>query len=151
MENENTNNETTNTVATTDSITTALNTWLLQYEPITNIADTIHTGELEDELNNLALQRVAVDVEQQVIGQKKMYTYALYIKSESENDAARITNLDWLDDLSDWILDQNRSRNLPTFENKTCIKINCDGGLSYITSEDGAITDYYIQIYVTVR
>lgn len=150
MNNEQTNNEQTNTVAT-DSITTALNNWLLQYEPILEIADTIHTGELGDNINNLALQRLAVDITQQIIGQKKMYTYALYIKSESENDTDRTTNLDWLDDLSDWILNQNRSGNLPTFENKVCVKINCDGGLSYITSEDGAITDYYIQIYITIR
>ena len=41
-----------------DKITSAINKWLLQYKPITEIAEyeDIHTEELTDTVNNLAVQ-----------------------------------------------------------------------------------------------
>lgn len=135
-----------------DSITKAINTWLLTYKPILDIADEIHTEELTDDYNNLALQRTGVElVSQYLVGKKEQYQYILYLKSASEDDIAKINNLDWLDNLNDWIYEQNLKRNMPIIENKKCIKISCANGLTYETEEDGSISNYGLQLYFDIQ
>ena len=46
----------------------------------------------------------------------------LLLKSESEGDLARLTNLDWLDDLTDWLEEQNKNKNFPNLGDKTVEK-----------------------------
>ena len=95
----------------------SINGWLLQYEPIKEIAEMIHTEELPNEEDTLALQRTGIEnLQQKYItdtGWYRQYQYALLLKSNSEDDLQRLENLDWLDDLSDWIYKQNRLKNYP--------------------------------------
>lgn len=133
----------------------AINNWLLQYEPIKEIAEMIHTEELPDETETLALQRNGVEkLAPKYIGEKgwyRQYQYALLLKSNSEDDLQRLENLDWLDDLSDWIDKQNRLRNYPVLENKQIIEVSCANAITYETSEDGSISTYYLQLYFNVK
>ena len=52
------------------------------------------------------------------IGWYRQYQYALLLKSNSEDDKQRLTNLDWLDELSDWIDAQNKNKNYPILQEK---------------------------------
>lgn len=136
-----------------------INEWLQTYEPINEIAQTeeIHTEELTDNLKNLALQRTGVEVMPLKYvsekGWKKQYQYVLLLKSESESDLLRLTNLDWLDSLIDWIELQNINKNYPILDDETkkIVHVSCANALTYQTSEDGAISVYYLQIYFDVR
>ena len=83
----------------------AINEWLLQYEHIKEIAEMIHTEELPDQTDTLALQRSGVEnLGLKYVGEKgwyRQYQYILLLKANSEDDIQRLNNLDWLDDLSD--------------------------------------------------
>ena len=133
----------------------AINEWLLNYKPITEIAEMIHTEELPDQTDTLALQRSGVEnLELKYVGEKgwyRQYQYILLLKATSEDDLQRLENLDWLDDLSDWIDKQNQSKNYPTLENKKIKEVSCANAITYETSEDGSVSTYYLQLYFNVR
>lgn len=133
----------------------AINDWLLQYEPIKEIAKMIHTEELPNEENTLALQRSGVErLSFKYIGDTgwyRQYQYVLLLKSNSEDDIQRLENLDWLDDLSDWIDKQNRLRNYPVLKNKQVKQISCANAITYGTNEDSSVSTYYLQLYFNIK
>lgn len=133
----------------------AINDWLLQYEPIKEIAKTINTEELPKETDTLALQRSGVEnlplKHITDTGWYRQYQYALLLKINSEDNLQRLENLDWLDDLSDWIDKQNRLRNYPILKNKQVKQISCANAITYETSEDGSISTYYLQLYFDIK
>ena len=133
----------------------AINEWLLQYEHIKEIAEMIHTEELPDKADTLALQRSGVEnLGLKYVGEKgwyRQYQYILLLKANSEDDIQRLNNLDWLDDLSDWIDKQNQSKNYPTLENKKIKQVSCANAITYESEEDGSISTYYLQLYFNVR
>lgn len=133
----------------------AINNWLLQYEPIKEIAEMIHTEELPDTENSLALQRSGVEnLPLKYVGDKgwyRQYQYVLLLKSNSEDDLQRLENLDWLDDLSDWIDEQNHLRNYPILKNKKVKEVSCANAITFETSEDGSISTYFLQLYFNIR
>lgn len=133
----------------------SINNWLLQYGPIKEIAETIHTEELPDEIETLALQRSGVEnLPLKYISEKgwyRQYQYVLLLKNESEGDLQRLNNLDWLDKLSNWIDAQNRLRNYPILENKKVKKISCANAVTIDTNEDGSISTYYLQLYFNIK
>ena len=133
----------------------AINDWLLQYEKIKEIAEMIHTEELPDETETLALQRSGVEsLTLRYVGEKgwyRQYQYILLLKSNSEDDFQRLKNLDWLDGLSDWLDKQNQLRNYPVLENKQVKKVSCANAITYETSEDGSISTYYLQLYFDIK
>lgn len=136
-----------------DKITTALNKWLLEYEPITEIAqyEDIHTEELTDTTKNLALQRTGIElITRYMVGKKEQYQYMLLLKSESEDDISRINNMNWLDDFRDWIEEQVNSKNFPIIEGKTVTNITSANTLTYEINEDGSISTYSLQIYFDI-
>lgn len=133
----------------------AINDWLLQYEPIKEIAEMIHTEELPDEVETLALQRSGVEeLPLKYIGDKgwyRQYQYFLLLKNNSEDDLQRLSNLDWLDDLSNWIHQKNISRDYPVLKNKQVKKVSCANAITYETNEDGSISTYYLQLYFDIK
>lgn len=133
----------------------AINEWLLQYEHIKEIAEMIHTEELPDQTDTLALQRSGVEnLGLKYVGEKgwyRQYQYILLLKANSEDDIQRLNNLDWLDDLSDWIDKQNQSKNYPILENKKIKQVSCANAITYESEEDGSISTYYLQLYFNVR
>ena len=133
----------------------AINEWLLQYEHIKEIAEMIHTEELPDQTDTLALQRSGVEnLGLKYVGEKgwyRQYQYILLLKANSEDDIQRLNNLDWLDDLSDCIDKQNQSKNYPTLENKKIKQVSCANAITYESEEDGSISTYYLQLYFNVR
>ncbi len=137
-----------------DKITRAINDWLLEYEAIGEVAE-IHTEELPDESGSLALQRTGVEnLPLRYIGEKgwyRQYQYALLLKSNSEDDIQRINNLDWLDDLSDWIDKQNHLKKYPVLENKIVKQVSCANAVTFETNEDGSISVYYLQLYFNIK
>lgn len=132
-----------------------INNWLLEYEKIKEIAETIHAEELPDEVETLALQRSGVEeLPLRYINDKgwyRQYQYALLLKSNSEDDLQRLSNLDWLDDLSDWIHQKNISRDYPKLKNKKIRNISCANAITFETSEDGLISTYYLQLYFNIE
>ena len=133
----------------------AINKWLLNYKPITEIAEMIHTEELPDQTDTLALQRSGVEnLGLKYVGEKgwyRQYQYILLLKANSEDDLQRLENLDWLDDLSDWSDEQNQSKNYPKLNNKKIKEVSCANAITYETSEDGTVSTYYLQLYFNVR
>lgn len=133
----------------------AINDWLLGYEKIKEIAEMIHTEELPDETDTLALQRSGVEsLPLRYINEKgwyKQYQYVLLLKSNSEDDIQRLNNLDWLDDLSNWIHQKNVSRDYPEIKNMKVRKVSCANAITYETSEDGLISTYYLQLYFDIK
>lgn len=133
----------------------AINNWLLEYEAIKEIAETIHTEELPKESETLALQRSGVeDLGTKYIGSKtwyRQYQYSLLLKNYSEDDNQRLLNLDWLDKLSDWIHQKNISRDYPILENKKVKKVSCANALTYETDETGEMSVYYLQLYFDIE
>lgn len=137
-----------------DKITSAINKWLLQYEPITEIAEIedIHTEEVTDTVKNLALQRTGIEeLARYMVGKKEQYQYMLFLKTESEDDVTRINNLDWLDDFRDWIEVQVKNKNFPIIEGKTVSDISSANTLTYEVSEDGSISTYSLQMYFDIN
>lgn len=135
-----------------------INTWLQTYEPINEIAkfEDIHSESVSDNVKNLALQRTGFEVLPLPYitsrGWYRQYQYMLLLKSESEIDEQRLTNLDWLDDLSDWLIEQNKNNNFPKLEDGKIVKeVSCANALTYETSEDGAISVYSLQLYFNIR
>ncbi len=132
-----------------------INDWLLGYEKIKEIAEMIHTEELPDETDTLALQRSGVEsLPLRYINEKgwyKQYQYVLLLKSNSEDDIQRLNNLDWLDDLSNWIHEKNISREYPEIENMKVKKVSCANAITYETNEEGSISTYYIQLYFDIK
>lgn len=133
----------------------AINKWLLQYESIKEIAEMIHTEELPDATDTLALQRSGGEnLGLKYVGEKgwyRQYQYILLLKANSEDDIQRLNNLDWLDDLSDWIDEQNQSKSYPTLENKKIKQVSCANAITYESEEDSSISTYYLQLYFNVR
>ena len=133
----------------------SINDWLLQYDPIKEIAEMIHTEELPDEIETLALQRSGVEsLPTKYINEKgwyKQYQYVLLLKSNSEGDLQRLKNLDWLDDLSDWIHQKNISNDYPVLKNKQVKNVSCANAITYDTNEDGSISTYYLQLYFDIK
>ena len=132
-----------------------INNWLLQYEPISEIAEMIHTDKLPDETDTLALQRSGVEnLPLRYISEKgwyRQYQYILLLKANSEDDIQRLENLSWLDDLNDWIDQQNLLKNYPVLENKKVTKVSCANAMTYETEEDGSISMYYLQLYFDIK
>lgn len=133
----------------------AINDWLLNYEKMTEIAEMIHTEELPVETETLALQRSGVENLPLKyitdVGWYRQYQYVLLLKSNSEDDLQRLENLDWLDDLSDWIHQKNISRDYPVLKNKQVKKVSCANAITYETNEDGSISTYYLQLYFDIK
>ena len=132
-----------------------INEWLLKYESIKEIAEMIHTEELPEQADTLALQRSGVEkLPLKYITDKgwyKQYQYILLLKANSESDIQRLSNLDWLDNLSDWIDEQNELGNYPLIKNKQIKQISCANAITYETDEKGLISIYYLQLFVNVR
>ena len=135
-----------------------INAWLQTYEPINEIAMTeeIHIEGVSESVKNLALQRTGFEkLPLRYVTDKgwlRQYQYMLLLKSESEIDEQRLTNLDWLDGLSDWLALQNKNQNFPQLEDGKKVKeVSCANALTYEQSEDGAISVYSLQIYFNIR
>ena len=135
-----------------------INAWLQTYEPINEIAMTeeIHIEGVSESVKNLALQRTGFEeLPLRYVTDKgwlRQYQYMLLLKSESEIDEQRLTNLDWLDGLSDWLALQNKNQNFPQLEDGKEVKeVSCANALTYEQSEDGAISVYSLQIYFNIR
>lgn len=135
-----------------------INAWLQTYEPINEIAmiEEIHIEGVSESVKNLALQRAGFEeLPLRYVTDKgwlRQYQYMLLLKSESEIDEQRLTNLDWLDGLSDWLALQNKNQNFPQLENGKEVKeVSCANALTYEQSEDGAISVYSLQIYFNIR
>lgn len=136
-----------------DKVTSAINKWLLKYEPILEIAEIedIHTEEVSDTVKNLSLQRTGIEELQRYFqGKKEQYQYMLFLKSESEDDILRINNLDWLDDFRDWIEKQVKNRNFPQIEGKRCVYIKSANTLTYQVNDDGTISTYSLQLFFDI-
>ena len=134
-----------------------INEWLQTYEPINEIAKTeeIHSERVSESVKNLALQRTGFEnLPLKYItdrGWYRQYQYMLLLKSESEIDKQRLVNLDWLDDLTDWLVEQNNKGNFPELENKTITEVSCANTLTYEELEDGSISVYALQLYFNIR
>ena len=135
-----------------------INQWLQTYEPIQIIAqiEDIHSERLTENTKNLALQRTGFEeLPLKYVTNKgwyRQYQYMLLLKSESEEDTQRLTNLDWLDQFSDWLSEQNTNKNYPILEdNKKIINVSCANALTYQESEDGSISVYSRQLYFDIR
>ena len=135
-----------------------INAWLQTYEPINEIAMTeeIHIEGVSESVKNLALQRAGFEeLPLRYVTDKgwlRQYQYMLLLKSESEIDEQRLTNLDWLDGLSDWLALQNKNKNFPQLaDGKEVKEVSCANALTYEQSEDGAISVYSLQIYFNIR
>lgn len=135
-----------------------LNNWLQTYEPINEIAMTeeIHSERLSENVKNLALQRTGFEtLPMRYISDRgwfRQYQYMLLLKSESEIDTQRLTNLDWLDDFSNWFIERNNTKDFPVLEdNMKIVSVECANALTYEESEDGTISVYSLQIYFNIR
>ena len=135
-----------------------LNEWLQTYEPINEIAmlEEIHSEKLSENVKNLALQRTGFEtLPLRYVtdrGWYRQYQYMLLLKSESEIDEQRLTNLDWLDDFSNWFIEKNNTKDFPVLEdNKKIVSVDCANALTYQESEDGTISVYSLQIYFNIR
>lgn len=135
-----------------------INQWLKTYTPINEIAqlEDIHSEILTDNVKNLALQRTGFEtLPLRYITDKgwyRQYQYMLLLKSESEIDEQRLTNYDWLDKFSDWLIDKNKNKDFPTLsDGKKVISVSCANAITYENSDDGAISVYYLQIYFNIR
>ena len=135
-----------------------LNNWLQTYEPINEIAMTeeIHSERLSENVKNLALQRTGFEtLPMRYISDRgwfRQYQYMLLLKSESEIDTQRLTNLDWLDDFSNWFIERNNTKDFPILEdNMKIVSVECANALTYEESEDGTISVYSLQIYFNIR
>jgi hypothetical protein len=135
---------------TTDSITQAINDWLLTRPLISENYD-IEIEELPDGTQVLALQRSGVElIKRYFQGRKEEYQYMLFLKENSEGDNTKIANFDWLDDLVDDIYKQVENRNFPIIENKQVSSMRCANQITYEVNEDGTISNYAVQLYFTI-
>ena len=140
----------TNNEQVTDSITQAINDWLLTRPLISENYD-IDIEELPDGTKILALQRSGVELLQRYFkGRKEEYQYMLYLKENSEGNTTKIQNFDWLDNLVDDIYKQNEQRNFPQIEEKQVTSMRCANQITYEVNEDGTISNYAVQLYFTI-
>lgn len=138
------------TPQTTDSITQAINDWLLTRPLISENYD-IDIEELPDGTKILALQRTGVElVKRYYKGRKDEYQYMLFLKEDSEGDELKTANFDWLDDLVDDIYEQVEKRNFPEIEGKQVSSMRCANQITYEVNEDGTISNYAVQLYFTI-
>lgn len=134
-----------------------INQWLQGYTPIYEIAqnEEIHNERLSENVKNLALQRTGFEnLPLRYVTDKgwyRQYQYMLLLKSESEIDQQRLTNLNWLDDLSNWLEEKNKAKDFPILEGMEVKNIGCANALTYEESEDGSISVYSLQLYVNIR
>lgn len=135
-----------------------INQWLQTYTPIYEIAqvEEIHTERGTDTVKNLVLQRTGFEnLPQKYIKDaiwNRQYQYMLFLKSESEIDEQRLNNLDWLDDLSDWLEEKNKNKDFPILDgNKIITSISCANAITYEEIEDGSISVYGLQIYFNIK
>ena len=135
-----------------------INEWLQTYEPINEIAmlEEIHSERLSENVKNLALQRTGFEpLPLRYVtdrGWYRQYQYMLLLKSESEIDTQRLTNLDWLDNFSNWFIEKNNTKDFPILEdNMKIVSVDCANALTYEESEDGTISVYSLQIYFNIR
>lgn len=135
---------------TTDSITQAINDWLLTRPLISENYD-IEIEELPDGTKMLALQRSGVElIKRYYKGRKEEYQYMLFLKENSEGNELKTANFDWLDDLVDDIYKQVEKRNFPQIEDKQVTSMRCANQITYEVSEDGTISKYAVQLYFTI-
>ena len=135
-----------------------INLWLQKFDIVNKIAkfEDIHSERLTDNVKNLAMQRTGTqDMDLDYVGDKgwkKQYQYMLFLKSESEDDKQRLTNMDWLDDLTEQLYQAKMKKNFPNIgENKKITNVSCANAITYQESDDGAISVYSLQIYFDVR
>lgn len=134
-----------------------INTWLQNYEPILEIAqvEDIHSERVSENVKNLALQRAGFqNLPLKYVTSKgwhRQYQYMLLLKSESEIDEQRLTNLDWLDGLSNWLDEKNINKDFPTLDEGEITSVSCANALTYEESEDGSISVYSLQLYFNIR
>lgn len=134
-----------------------INEWLQQYEPIQDIAEIeeIHIDRLTENVKNLALQRTGFEpIPLKYVTNKgwyRRYQYLLLFKSESEIDKQKIESHDFLDGLSDWLEIKNKEKDFPQLNGKQVTQVSCANAMTYEESEDGAITNYGLQIYFNIR
>lgn len=134
----------------TDSITQAINDWLLTRPLISENYD-IDIEELPDGTKMLALQRSGVElIKRYYKGRKEEYQYMLFLKENSEGNELKTANFDWLDDLVDDIYKQVEKRNFPQIEDKQVTSMRCANQITYEVSEDGTISNYAVQLYFTI-
>ena len=141
----------------TDSITQAINDWLLTRPLISENYD-IDIEELPDGTKILALQRNGVElIKRYFKGRKEEYQYMLFLKENSEGNELKTANFDWLDDLVNDIYKQVENRNFPEIENKQVTSMRCANQITYEVSEityevsdDGTISNYAVQLYFTI-
>ena len=142
--------ETTQETQTTDSITQAINDWLLTRPLISENYD-IDIEELPDGTKMLALQRSGVElIKRYYKGRKEEYQYMLFLKEDSEGNNLKTANFDWLDDLVDDIYKQVEKRNFPEIEGKQVTSMRCANQITYEVNEDGTISNYAVQLYFTI-
>lgn len=135
---------------TTDSITQAINDWLLTRPLISDNYD-IDIEELPDGTKMLALQRSGVElIKRYYKGRKEEYQYMLFLKEDSEGNELKTANFDWLDDLVDDIYEQVEKRNFPEIEEKQVTSMRCANQITYEVNEDGTISNYAVQLYFTI-
>lgn len=135
-----------------------INQWLQTYEPINEIAqiEEIHTERGTETIKNLVLQRTGFESlpQKYIIDAiwNRQYQYMLFLKSESEIDEQRLTNLNWIDEFSNWLEEKNKNKDFPRLTgNKKITQISCANALTYQESDDGSISIYSLQIYVNVK
>lgn len=135
---------------TTDSITQAINDWLLTRPLISDNYD-IDIEELPDGTKMLALQRSGVElIKRYFQGRVEEYQYMLFLKEDSEGNELKTANFNWLDDLVDDIYKQVENRNFPQIEDKQVTSMRCANQITYEVAEDGTISNYAIQLYFTI-
>ena len=138
------------TTQTTDSITQAINDWLLTRPLISENYD-IDIEELPDGTKMLALQRSGVElIKRYFKGRKEEYQYMLFLRENSEGDELKTANFDWLDDLVDDIYEQVEKRNFPEIEDKQVTSMRCANQITYEVNDDGTISNYAVQLYFTI-
>ena len=146
-DNENTTQE---TAQITDSITQAINDWLLTRPLISENYD-IDIEELPDGTKVLALQRSGVElIKRYFKGRVEEYQYMLFLREDSEGDTLKTANFDWLDDLVNDIYKQVEDRNFPEIEDKQVTSMRCANQITYEVSDDGSISNYAVQLYFTI-
>lgn len=135
----------------------SINNWLQQFEIVSEIAqyEEVHSERLTDNVKNLALQRTGfIDLDKKYVTEKcwrRQYQYMLLLKSESESDRQRLSNYDWLDELSNELDAVNHTRNFPELEDAEVYGVSCANAITYQESEDGAISIYSLQLYFNVK
>ena len=135
----------------------SINNWLQQFDIVSEIAqyEEVHSERLTDNVKNLALQRTGfIELDKKYVTEKcwrRQYQYMLLLKSESESDRQRLSNYDWLDELSNELDAVNHTRDFPLLEDGEVYGVSCANAITYQESEDGAVSIYSLQLYFNVK